>query len=765
MGSHLVHTNTSPDIPETAGADVLPRNAVRLAATAGAAGWLVTTDCSPGSATVELTARFMAGRGQAEATLVCRWEAGSSGLLRWDRAVLSVGGKQMGHPYGWPSVAPLLAKLAPSMIDPELEKSGATRHGRTPERWNRDTVTAFKASVSAYWHAAEVLGRLRDEQSGSAAAPGWVTNALAATAGLNTRLIRRRDRVESVLALMEREEAAAGQAGRTPDAGRAFTLSERARTLAEACTKDADAIENAALAAEAEALCAPYVAARAAEADAQEQAWRTAHPGGSAQDFACVVLRAFEVPARDFGVWWQEFARPGMTFTQGWDAWHPGRSTHAESLAGDAWDKDTYLAVFALGTVAAAQLRTELRVGQEQRAEVLEEAAARGAALYAPGASRRIGEGFRTAVTVWSLLADGRLEAWLSSDVRENLKALEPWTRGRTAEAAQRLRTLLLIDHGLRVRQAAHAVVREQLEAADSRRGQAAREAYAAALADGADEAAARQVQRDVLARLEADAVGRGPDGRERFARGDDVWVEPDEEGPSAGRYAARVLCYQGRGFFLVEGFAGGAERGVSADRLGSADAQEAQADRVRQAGVAARLREEQEARAAEARAEEERARVERRSRQERLTARDQAAAGTLPPLPRGEQWRPAHRVPASIGELWAAAARGGWRMTCHTRGEHDRSVLLATICGTTSRGTWAFHLVWNVVRGRYSVNKANSMATWADRRSGPRGGRVRPTIADVLTVMRAETREGEAAAPGELVGGPGRAAAEAHQR
>ncbi|MQS17486.1 hypothetical protein F7Q99_36205 [Streptomyces kaniharaensis] len=757
-------TDTSPALAATSdGAGNLPRNAARLAARADAAGWRVTTSQTPRSATVRLTAQIMAGRGSVAVAVVCLWQADAAGKLRWERAVLMKDGKQLDQPYNWPQVSPLLARLGTGMIDPDQEKTGATCHGRGAERWDSDVTCWFKVSIKAYWHAAEVRDLLQEQQVPGAAA-AWTGQAFEATAALHRRLVRRCDRAQDVVLLAEREVSRASEQGRTADARRVFQLAERARVLAESCSKDADAIEAAALAAEAEALCAPYVAARAAEVDAQERAWRAEHPGGGAQDFARTVLKAFEVPALKFAEWWQESARPGMTFAQGWDACCAGEPTHAETLAGAACEKDTYLAVFALGAVAAAQLRADERVGQAQRAELLEAAARHGASLYAPGASRRIGEGPQAAARVWTLLVGGTRDAWLSLELRENLAALEPWGRGVAAAEAGRLRTLLLVDHGLRLRQAAHAAVREELEAARARRYRAAHEVYEAELAGGAGEVAARQAQRDVLARLEAEERGREQDGRERFARGDDVWVEPSEGDGSvaAGRYAARMRCYCGQGVFLVDGFAEGAEHEVTAGRLSEAGREEAEADRARQVAVAERLREEAEARAAEARQAQEQVLAEQRLRRERQAGRERAAAGTLPPLAPGEEWRPAHALPPAVGELWSTAARNGWRMACWTAGESGWSVLQVAIGGTTEQGRWAFHLVWSAAGGRYGVSKAHSTAVWADRRSGPRGGKVRPTITDVMAVMAAETFEGAAAAPGHLVGGPGRPVGEA---
>ncbi|MFJ9167333.1 hypothetical protein ACIRN5_23525, partial [Lysinibacillus fusiformis] len=280
---------------------------------------------------------------------------------------------------------------------------------------------------------------------------------------------------------------------------------------------------------------------------------------------------------------------------------------------------------------------------------------------------------------------------------------------------------------------------------------------YEAAREAGEDEESAEWARRDALARLGAEAAGRPEDGRGRYARGAEVWVEPGAEEAGADWYATRVEAYvgRGRGRFRVSGPVGQVARAVPVEQLHPATAEEAAVDVARQIVEDAQRR---ERRAAELAQEQERAareEAERRAVRARLTARERAAAGTLAPVAEGGRWEPVHPVPRSVGELWAAAARGGWRMTCRTG--TDGRMLIVRIEGTTGRGRWLLELLWLEAGRQYSVSQHHSRARWAAGRSGPRGGKVKPTVRDVLSLMAAETVEGAVTLPGELVGGAGR--------
>ncbi|MGV9268159.1 hypothetical protein ACWDRR_26240 [Kitasatospora sp. NPDC003701] len=731
--------NTQNSTP--AGTAGLPRNAVRLTERARAAGWTVSTERETGSVTVRLTAQVRHNRESMAVEVVCCWEEDQAHALRWRNAILRKDGRPIADPFGWREVGSLLERFAPVMIDAAAEKAGRTHHGLSAGQWSADADEQHQAAAG---HASEVRGVQRRLQEERAAGAAWAAVALDVVTAQAERV---RDAEEAARVLAE-ESGEAGARG-------AFEMAEEARTLAKACEDAARLARNAALDAEAEELCAPYVAAQLETDEAEETAWRADNPNGTAEEFARTVVQAYEVPARQFGQWWAERHRPGMTYLQGYDAFHPGADPRAELGASMALDRDTNRAVYALGAAAAALLRAGGDQAQQGRAGKLEEESRRGEELYAPGARRRIGEGHQAAVRVWSALVDRGWNLWLSLDVLQDFVTLELWERAGAVEEATALRRLLLIDHGLRRRRERHDAVRERMEAERIARHRAGEEVYKAARQAGEDEESADWARWDFLARRDAEEDGQEEDGRGRFARGADVWAQPADDEPGAVPYAGRIVAYRGRGRFRVTGPAGTVPWEVLVDRLSPAEPDEARQDRARQEAEAARRREERAARDAEEQRRREEARAVAEAALARRLARRRAAAGTVAPVGEHGQWNPIHSVPRSVAELWAAAAEGGWRMTCRTG--TDGQMLVVRIAGTTDAGLWVFELIWLPERGQYSVRKQLGAARWADGRSGPRGGRIRPTVRDVLLIIMQETREGAEARPGELVGGPGR--------
>ncbi|MFG2847455.1 hypothetical protein ACGF12_30445 [Kitasatospora sp. NPDC048296] len=730
--------------PVPTGTAGLPRNAVRLAERASAAGWAVSTEPGAEQVTVHLAARVVSGRGTMSVELTCHWTADRSGAFRWSHAAETRDGNPVPVRSAWSEVGDLLARYAPALVDADKEADGLTHHGRSAAQWGADATAQHQGAAR---HADEVRDVHRRLQEAQAAGEAWANAALASVAALADRAA-------------EAEEAARFLAGRAEQAGagrarRAFDLAEDARTLAEVCEEAARQAVNTALGAEAEAQCAPYVAAQLAADEAEEAAWRSEHPAGTAEEFALSVIQAYEVPARRFAEWWEENGRPGMTYLQGWDAFRPGGNPRAELGAYGALEEDINRAVYALGAAAGALLRAGGDQAQQERALTLAEESRRGEELYAPGARRRSGEGYQVAVRVWSALVGRGWDAWLSLDVLRDFVVLDRWAAAGVVEEVRRVRRLLLVDHALRERQARHAAVHEQLEAERIARHRAGEEVYRAARQAGQDEESADWARRDFLARLAAEADGRAEDGRSRFSRDDQVWVRPAPGEDGAVRYAGSVVAYLGRGRFRVSGPVGLVAREVAAERLSPADADEAQHDRGRQAGEDTRRREERAAREAEEQERRERAQAEADAALARRLARRRAAAGTAAPVAEHGQWSPVHAVPRSVGELWSAAAEGGWQMTCRTA--TGGRMLVVRIAGTTGAGRWVFELIWLPERGQYAVKKQHGKARWADGRSGPRGGRIRPTVGDVLAVIAQETREGAEAQLGELVGGPGR--------
>ncbi|MFD5610473.1 hypothetical protein [Kitasatospora sp. NPDC127060] len=733
-------------IPNPAPADTapLPRNAVRLAERAAAAGWTVSTEPGAERVTVHLAARVVSGRGTVSVELTCNWTADRLGAFRWSHATETRDGNPIPIRSAWSEVGDLLGRYAPALVDADKEADGVTHHGRSAEQWSADATAQHQAAAR---HADEVRDVHRRLQEAQAAGEAWANAALESV----TALAGRASEAEKSARFLAEQAAQAG----TGRARRTFALAEDARPLAEVCEEAARQARDAALGAEAEALCAPYVAAQLTADEAEEAAWRSEHPDGTAEEFALSVIEAYEVPARRFAEWWEENRRPGMTYLQGWDASRPGGDPRAELGAYGALEKDTNRAVYALGAAAAALLLAGGDQAQQERALTLAQESRRGEELYAPGAWRRSGEGHQVAVRVWSALVGRGWDAWLSLDVLRDFAVLERWAAAGAVEEARQVRRLLLVDHALRERRARHAAVREQLKAERIARHRAGEEVYQAARRAGEGEKAAEWARRDFLARLAAEADGHAEDGRGRFSRGDQVWVQPAADEDGVVRYAGRVVAYLGKGRFRVSGPVGLVEREVAGGRLSPAEAGEAERDRDRQAREALQRLDERWAREAAERQRRERAQAVADAALARRQARRKAAAGTAAPIDAHGQWGPVHPVPRSVGELWAAAAEGGWRMTCRTG--TDGRMLVVRISGTTDVGRWVFELIWLPERGQYAVKKQHGAARWADGRSGPRGGRIRPTVGDVLAVMAQETREGAEARLGELVGGPGR--------
>ncbi|MEV7123958.1 hypothetical protein [Kitasatospora griseola] len=730
---------STPDTTPAA-AQQLPRNAARLTERAGQ-GWNVTTQADQTTAGVTLAARVRHGRGTQAVELVCQWAAGKNNMLRWADARLHRDGRPIADPIGWREVGPLLDQLTKALVDPLLEDAGVTHHGRAPLWWQHDASEQAAAAARETAAVRQVHARLQEQQAGG---QEWTAAALPEV----SEQLRRAETAAKEARAVSAEAQSAG-------ARRAFELAEDARALAEACANLAQEARQSALNAEAEAACAPYVAAQQAADEAEEAAWRERNPRGGPEAFALEVIQAYEVPARNFADWWSEDSRPGQTYLQAWDDFRPGGVPRAELGAGATLEGDTNRAVYALGLAAAAALRAGDDEAQQERARTLEEESRRGQALYAPAAWRRTDEGHQVAVRVWSALAGHRWNAWLSLDALQDFTVLEEWERTGVVEEVGELRRLLLVDHALRVRRDRHMAVRDALKAEKAARFAGAAKVYEAAREAGEDEESAEWARRDALARLGADAAGRPEDGRGRFVRGEAVWVEPGDDEAGADWFAARVEAYVGRGRFRVSGPVGQVARAVPVERLRPATAEEVAVDVARQIVEDAQRRKRRAAELAEEQERAAREEAERNAVRARLAARERAAAGTLAPVAEGGRWEPVHPVPRSVGELWAAAARSGWRMTCRTG--TDGRMLIVRIDGSTGQGRWVFELLWLEEGRRYSVSQHHSRARWADGRSGPRGGKVKPTVRDVLSVMAAETVEGAAAQPGELVGGAGR--------
>jgi hypothetical protein len=473
---------------EAQGHGPLPRNLVRLAADAQADRWTVHVEANTALLALVLVARVQLGTGSAEATIRCEWQANGKGGFRWSGATLYRDGAEEADGIAWRDVAPMVARGTGSMVHPEAEANGTTYQGRTAEQWRRVADAHAEAATQAYERGRDVRDRLAakrgrsfgpldgatltDEQFAFRAkfVPAWVDAAEEATYAAFRRLDRRSTWAHTVSGVAHYEIAEAQDDRETPNARRFFQLSQRARVLARLCAADADAVEAGALEAEAEAECAPYVAAITAELEARESAWRAANPTRSVQAFAQCVIQTIGKADERFAEWWAENHRPGMTYYQGWDESHPGHASAAEVHASLRLRDDTNRALFAMGLEAAAHLRNTDDAEQLARAEKLAAAAERGTRLSAPGASGRRGEGRQVAVSVWSLMCGRVRGGFLSLDMAENIAAVEPWTGTRACLEAEDVRRLLLVRHGLDVRDRGRSAAREQLEAAQDHR-------------------------------------------------------------------------------------------------------------------------------------------------------------------------------------------------------------------------------------------------------------------------------------------------------
>ncbi len=728
-------TNTGeapPALPADAG--VPPTKVIRLAEQARQAGWQVTshtgTDADGPWFALTLTGRLRSGSGSEPAEVRCRWATDGMHRVRWRGACVHRAGRETAQGIGWRLLPAILQELAAVLIDPAAEEAGHTHHGRGAEHW----------TSAALGYA---------EQAAKALAAGERDARLRRPDGPAQELYRLQRRAGAAATAAGAAQRAAGREGA---ARRVFEVSERVRVLAKSCTEQAEALRMAALAGEAAAVCERYVAQDAAALAASEAQWRAANPGGAAGQFAHTVLRTIGRADAEFAQWWEDHATPGMTYLQGWDAWHAGHATEAELSASLRQEPEHARALFALGTAAAAVVAAVVAAAgddQEQRAERMAEAAHRGVGLFAPGARRTSREVHRLAVEVWSLLGGGR---WgMSLDMAANIPVVEPWLTTAAGVEAAEVRRLMLVRHGLNLRNQAHAVVREELEAADRLRAEAARAVYEAAVAAGESEETAREAARDARARLDADAAGRPEDGRGRLLRGQAVWVEP-AEGGSRERFVSLLACYLGRGLFRVRSAGSGEVFDADGGTLAPATAEEETADRCRQLaeGQQRAARQQRERAAADEQAAHEEA--ARQACEKRRQARSAAAQDCSAPIAAAGRWAPAYRVPESVAALWQSAARNGWAMTRETRGSGAASAVVVCVNGTTARGKWEFHLVWTVTHGAYRARKQASAAVWADGRSGPRGGQVRPGVTDALRVLAAETVEGAAAAVGVLV-------------
>ncbi|MFF2548296.1 hypothetical protein ACFVUY_37865 [Kitasatospora sp. NPDC058063] len=743
----------------------VPRNLSKLAASAAAAGWSVTPEVGMGWVAVSLTGRVRLGMASVAAGLRCIWRENGKGGFRWDDAERYRDGELDCDGIQWGEVTAWVERATAVLVDPAAEAAGTTFEGRSAAEWLEVTDSHGETAGTAYERGRNVRDRIKgllghwlplrecgtdgDLSLRAESVPAWVDAVDDATFGPFRRLDRRSVRVNDIERALRWEITEAADENRTLVARRAAELAGRARVLAEACAAEADALESAVLDTEAEALCAPYVNAVMEEMEAGEREWRAANPTADARKFAGAVIQTIGDADVRFSEWWAKRGAPGMTYWQGWNAWQSecGQATAAEIRASLALRRETDRAVIAVAEEFAEHAQYTDDAGQQQRAAQIAETAQRGTALFAPGARPQRNEISDIATRAWALMCGrGAWSGGRTLDMAQDLAAVAEWNAD-----TDELRRLLMIRHGLDVRGRAGAAVREELMAEEERRGEIARTAYRAARAAGASDESAHAAGADARARYEADAEGRPADGREKFERGAYVWV-----GPAAGTanepYVATVLGYTRNGCFRVQEAAHGTVD-VRGDRLSPATPEEAEADRARQVREREERAAERERRDVAARAAAAEADRLRKVREERQNARAAVARTVAAPIAPGRVWEPAYPVPASIGELWSAAATMGWHMTRETSDTGYSSRILVTIKGTTDRGAWKFGLVWNVSRGRYSVHKAHGWAVWADDRKGPRGGRIDPTIADVLRVMWTETIEGVAAPLGTLVG------------
>ncbi|MFJ3856142.1 hypothetical protein ACIPRL_07945 [Streptomyces sp. NPDC090085] len=91
--------------------------------------------------------------------------------------------------------------------------------------------------------------------------------------------------------------------------------------------------------------------------------------------------------------------------------------------------------------------------------------------------------------------------------------------------------------------------------------------------------------------------------------------------------------------------------------------------------------------------------------------------------------------APKFVHTVCERAAHAGWDVT--RQSEYDGERITVKLQADTDAGRWSFELVWRITRGRYAASAADSLATWADGRTGPRGGYVRPTVGEVLDVIQ----------------------------
>ncbi|MFB7763712.1 hypothetical protein [Streptomyces xiamenensis] len=709
-----------------------PRNLVKLANDAAALGWETSVEVGYGWVALELSALIRTDKGSAESIARAVWSGG-----RWDAdaSTVQVGGREVPGPVGYRQLVGDLSRTV--VVDRDAEAAGALYKGRSAGEWAE--IADHRATV-----AEEQVKRayaLINALSSRPGNPEWAQQARTAAAEVLPRMARRSWAARAAAGRIHREVGAAARTGAVCPARWAFDVQMRARALAAGCLADANAMERAPVDAEGEAARAEYVSAMKAERVAEETAWRAVNPMGTAGEFAAWVIRPpIAAEAEGFAQWWEKNARPGMTFWEGWDALHSDRMNSAENLAWIRVRGEIASAVFALARKAAAHAR---RNNKPRYADKL--------IRLVEGNGEYPADNYLRAMRVW-----GALSGAVSTTAGE-LDALDRMTGMGAAREIREVRRLLLIRHGLMEHESAEsakrrkreAVAAEQLSARRAARRSVYEGAFEAAQRAGEDRDGATEAAQDAAERH--DAKGNPDDGRSRFPRGAAVWVAPRPDIKDAP-YVGRVARYLGDGVFAVRELAYTMTCDIPAALLTLATESEAAADLNRQERALGKNRAERERRNAERHARD----VQEAATRERLDARTAAARTAEPPATRGREWAPVHQVPNSIGDLWELAARYGWKMSRYTEDRaRDWQCLTVFISGTTEHGLWAFRLTWTPnYGGGYSLSKAASRAKWADGRSGPRGGEIRPTIRDVsLVMMSSETQEGLSAPLGVLVG------------
>ncbi|MGW2602626.1 hypothetical protein [Streptomyces klenkii] len=552
-----------------------PRNAVSVARRALKAGWLCVLECVSIASRADarvwrvIASAMLRDAGEQDvfgtATVTAEWRGG-----KYETGAKTFNGKLVSPSLMLATVREAFTADTVTVVDRAAEHSGATYRGRDMAHWieagkreaeraNGEAGRADDVKAECETHRGYHWGELSavdvDKLMNGAwdadgvaqrrkCVPLWVDMVEHKVRAHKRRAYTLADRAEAAVRRVdllaweaeyyEREEGYAPEWA--PTARDAWQHAQRARILADRAEAVAEAAESARLAAEAEAECAPVVAAEYERQVARDAQRAAEYPAESADDYAKMARGMFEEPRRAWVAWERDNWRGGETLGECYDRYSVicnGGWSSAELDASEANRHARNRAVFALG-VEAAHMAEYTKGWDAERCTKLKEAAEYGQSLYTDRACPRRGERDAAAGRVWRMLID-TTDRWAGGGfefmhIDRDIARLDAagWAGTGACYESGELRRTLLVEHGLNLRTSLMTDMKHERDERTAARNKAVGNAHHAAkvkaVENGADDSAA------TAAGHRAGAPVRAAMDAERAA-GDAAWTAALEHG------------------------------------------------------------------------------------------------------------------------------------------------------------------------------------------------------------------------------------------